>query len=89
MVSNLILSRCFHYAAPVMVGNLILSRCFHYHEIDNLVSLFYVPGTNDAFNWHYYMNFHHMLHRCDIYMLSSFKKETTVNKCCVSINNLN
>ena len=59
---------------------------FPLHLRDNLVSLFYVPGTIDAFNWHYYMNFRRMFHRGDNYMLSIFKKETAVNKCCVSIN---
>ena len=50
-----------------------------------MVSLFYVPGTIDKFNWHYYMNFRHMFHICDIYILGIFKKTAAVNKYCVSI----
>ena len=38
------------FAVPVTVSSLTVSGCFRYHEIDHLVSLFYVSGTIDAFN---------------------------------------
>ena len=63
--------------------------CFCYHEIDHLVSLFYVSGIINAFNWHYCMNFRSMFHMCDIFfLLGVFKKATAVNKYCVSINEI-
>ena len=53
------------FAFAVSVTDIILtvSRCFCYDEVDHLVSPFYVPGTIDAFNQQYFMNFPHMLHR--------------------------
>ena len=60
-----------------MLLNLIVRRCFCYHEIDYLVSSFYVPGTIDAFNRQSFMNFSRML---------LFKKTTVIKKACVSVN---
>ena len=64
----LVLNRCINcltlfdwnqlaFAVLVAVVNLIVSRCFCYHEIDHLVSPFYVPSTTDAFNRRYCVNF--------------------------------
>ena len=72
------------FAVPETVINMTVGRCFCYHEIDHLASPSYVPGTINAFNQHYCINFSQHVAHMRIFILLV----TVIKKSCISVNRL-
>ena len=66
-----------------------VGRCFCYHEIEHLASPSYVPGTINAFNQHYCINFpQHVAHMRIFIRLAFLRRQTVIKKSCISVNKL-